>query len=71
MTDSQKLDLIIDILGGPGAESEGTEVFIAERKMDNLGRITIPKSVRTELGIDDSTTIKIYRGKNKIIIKKD
>ena len=78
MTDSQKLDLIIDILGGPEADftrltnpsnlDEG--VLVTEKSLDGLGRITIPKSIRKELDIDENTRLKIYRGQDKIIIKK-
>jgi AbrB family looped-hinge helix DNA binding protein len=46
------------------------EVFIAEKKLDGLGRLTIPKSIRKELDIDENTNLKIYRGENEIIIKK-
>lgn len=78
MTDSQKLDLIIDILGGPEADftrltnpsNLDGEVLVAEKSLDGLGRITIPKSIRKELNIDENTRLKIYRGQDKIIIKK-
>ena len=74
MTDSQKLDSIIDILGGPEADftrlADGQEVFITEKTLDGLGRITIPKSIRKELDIDENTRLKIFRGQNEIIIKK-
>ncbi len=79
MTDSQKLDLIIDILGGPEADFTRLTnpsnldggVLVAEKSLDGLGRITIPKSIRKELDIDENTRLKIYRGQDKIIIKKD
>ena len=79
MTDSQKLDLIIDILGGPDADFTRLTnpsnldggVLVAEKSLDGLGRITIPKSIRKELDIDENTRLKIYRGQDKIIIKKD
>ena len=76
MTDSQKLDLIIDILGGPSADftrlidEQKEEIFIKESSLDGVGRITIPKSIRRELDIDETTRLKIYRGNNEIIIKK-
>lgn len=78
MTDSQKLDLIIDILGGPEADFTRLTnpsnldggVLVAEKSLDGLGRITIPKSIRKELNIDENTRLKIYRGQDKIIIKK-
>lgn len=46
------------------------EVFVAEKSLDGLGRLTIPKAIRRELEIDESTRLKIYRGQNEIIIKK-
>lgn len=49
---------------------DGQEVFITEKKLDGLGRITIPKSIRRELDIDETTRLKIFRGQNEIIIKK-
>lgn len=78
MTIDQKLDLIIDILGGPSADftrltnpsNLDGEVLVAEKSLDGLGRITIPKSIRKELDIDENTRLKIYRGQDKIIIKK-
>ena len=69
MTDSQKLDLIIDILGGPEVDYTQS-ILIAEKKIDSLGRITIPKALRKELQIEDGDTLKIFRGQNEIIIKK-
>lgn len=76
MTDSQKLDLIIDILNEvdftrlTNPSNLDGEVLIAEKSLDGLGRITIPKSIRKELDIDENTRLKIYRGQDKIIIKK-
>ena len=49
---------------------DGQEVFITEKKLDGLGRITIPKSIRRELDIDETTRLKIFRGQNEIIIKQ-
>ena len=69
MTDSQKLDLIIDILGGPGADYTQS-IYITDKKIDSLGRITIPKSIRKELNINDGDILKVFRGQNEIIIKK-
>ena len=44
---------------------------VAEKKIDGLGRITLPIALRRELGIDDNTRLKIYRNNDEIIIKKD
>ena len=69
MTIDEKLDYIIEHLGDcPGAQDVG--VFVKESTIDGVGRLTIPKSIRRELGIDENTTLKIYRGQNEIIIKK-
>lgn len=76
MTDSQKLDLIIDILNEvdftrlTNPSNLDGEVLVAEKSLDGLGRITIPKSIRRELDIDENTRLKIYRGQDKIIIEK-
>lgn len=76
MTDSQKLDLIINILNEvdftrlTNPSNLDGEVLVAEKSLDGLGRITIPKSIRKELDIDENTRLKIYRGQDKIIIKK-
>ena len=69
MTDSEKLDLILDTLRGPGVDYTQS-IFIADKKIDGLGRITIPKALRKELQIEDGDTLKIFRGQNEIIIKK-
>lgn len=49
---------------------DGEETFIAEKSLDGLGRLTIPKAIRRELNIDETTRLKIFRGRDKIIIKK-
>lgn len=40
-------------------------------KTDDLGRIVIPKSIRTELNISSHNILNIYLKNNKIIIEKD
>lgn len=40
-----------------------------EKTIDGLGRITIPKSIRKELGIEEGATAKVYRNNNKIILE--
>lgn len=44
--------------------------FIGTKKIDNLGRITIPISVRRVLNIQDNEQIDIYCGDSEIILKK-
>lgn len=70
MTIDEKLDYIIEHLyDGPGTNYTQS-IFIADKKIDGLGRITIPKALRKELQIEDGDTLKIFRGQNEIIIKK-
>ena len=66
MTIDEKLDLIITRLNPSNLDG----VFVAEKSLDGLGRITIPKAIRRELEIDENTRLKIYRGQDEIIIKK-
>ena len=40
------------------------------RKVDQLGRIVIPKELRKSLGIDLGEPLEIYTDDNKIILKK-
>lgn len=42
------------------------------RKVDDLGRISIPKAIRKEAGIAENDTVKIFydEKKDSIIIKK-
>ncbi|MCK8825937.1 AbrB/MazE/SpoVT family DNA-binding domain-containing protein [Fuchsiella alkaliacetigena] len=40
------------------------------RKIDNLGRVTIPKEVRDNLGIEKGTPLGIYIDGEKLIFKK-
>ena len=40
------------------------------RNVDELGRIVIPKEMRTSLGIKNSDPIEIYVEGDKIILKK-
>ena len=68
MTIDEKLDLILTRLNENPSNLDG--VFVAEKSLDGLGRLTIPKSIRRELNIDETTRLKIYRGQNEIIIKK-
>ncbi len=40
------------------------------RNLDELGRIVIPKEMRTTLNINSSDSIEIYVSGNEIILKK-
>ncbi len=40
------------------------------RKVDNLGRLCLPKSFRKELGINNRTQLDITMKNNKIVIEK-
>ncbi len=40
-------------------------------KIDNLGRVVIPKSIRKSLGIEHNDAITMYVENNKLIISKD
>lgn len=41
------------------------------RKMDELGRLVIPKEMREQLEIDKNTILKIELEDNRIVISKD
>ena len=43
---------------------------ILTRKLDKLGRITIPANLRKSLNIDDLEELEIISGVNNIIIRK-
>ena len=40
------------------------------RKLDDLGRIVLPKEMRTVLGIAERDMLEIYVDKNQIILQK-
>lgn len=40
------------------------------RKLDSLGRITLPIELRRTLGIEDHDSLEIYTQDDKIILKK-
>ena len=40
------------------------------RRIDELGRITIPKEVRRAMGIKDGDPLEIFRDKDHIILQK-
>ena len=42
----------------------------AIRKLDELGRIVIPKSVREKLNMEQGDNIEFYVDDNKVLIKK-
>lgn len=42
-----------------------------ERKIDELGRIVIPKEMRNKLGMEEHTIVSIDNNDNSIIIKSN
>ena len=44
--------------------------FEIKRKIDELGRIVLPKELRKTLGIEPGTPIEIYTEDDMIILKK-
>ena len=44
--------------------------LIAERKIDELGRIVLPAEVRLKNGITQKSTISIYEDNGKIVLEK-
>lgn len=40
-----------------------------ERKLDNLGRVVLPKEMRDKLGLEDNEMVSITREDDSIIIK--
>lgn len=44
--------------------------LIAERKIDELGRIVIPSEIRQKLGIENLSAVAIYEDDEKIILQK-
>ncbi|MFJ6264224.1 AbrB/MazE/SpoVT family DNA-binding domain-containing protein [Lysinibacillus xylanilyticus] len=40
------------------------------RKVDDLGRVVIPKELRRTLGIDNQDPLEIFTDGNKIVIQK-
>ena len=41
-----------------------------EKKIDNLGRITLPINIRRELDLDEGSKLKVYTLGKKIILEK-
>lgn len=40
------------------------------RRVDDLGRIVIPKEIRRKLRVTENTPMELFVGNNKIILKK-
>lgn len=40
------------------------------RHLDDLGRVVIPKEIRTRYGLEEGTPIEIFTKGNEIILKK-
>ena len=60
----EKLDCLINQDNNPGT------VFVTNKHIDGLGRLTLPISLRRELSINDKKELSIYRDNDKIIIKR-
>jgi transcriptional pleiotropic regulator of transition state genes len=43
---------------------------MAQRKIDELGRVIIPEEIRNKTGISCRNTVKIYEDNGKIILEK-
>ena len=71
MTYEEKIDKILEEITRLNSTrlSDGY-IEVAEKKLDGLGRITLPISLRRELGWSEDTRLKIFRGNDEIIIKK-
>ncbi len=41
-----------------------------EKKIDNLGRVTLPINIRREFDIEDGSKLKVYTLGDKIILEK-
>lgn len=44
--------------------------LIAERNIDELGRIVLPAEIRSKLGITAKSTVSIYEDNGSIVLKK-
>ena len=44
--------------------------FVEERSVDDLGRIVIPREIRSELKIHEMDRLKIYIDDDNIVLKK-
>ncbi len=40
------------------------------RRVDELGRVVLPKEIRTVLGIDPKTPLEIFTDGDKLVLKK-
>ena len=40
------------------------------RRIDDIGRIVIPKGIRTQLGLDEGTPMELFIDKGKIVFEK-
>lgn len=40
------------------------------KRIDNLGRVVIPKDIRKILGLEKDTPVEIYRDADMVIVKK-
>lgn len=44
--------------------------LIAERTIDELGRIVLPSEIRQKLGITNRSIVSIYEDNGKVVLKK-
>lgn len=44
---------------------------VSIRRLDNTGRVTIPKEIRSSLGIDPGDMVEIFVTDEEVILKKD
>ena len=61
----EKLDEILD-----SPCEDKIDLKPVERKMDKLGRITIPVHVRDQVDMNDEMMVRVYTSGNRIIIEK-
>ena len=40
------------------------------RNVDDLGRVTLPKELRRQLGIEEKDSVEIFTNENQIILQK-
>ena len=47
------------------------EIIGLKRKIDELGRVTLPKEFRKDLNINEKDTVEIFQTKNGVFIRKE
>lgn len=64
------ISAIISVTVNRGKERANMKSTGIVRKVDELGRIVIPKELRRKFGIDSKDGLEIYVEEDKIILKK-